>query len=148
MRGFNCPASEAKKEKNMENLLGKTIYCLGCTQSVSHWWEERPDEPIRFNYRIYPIELKLKEIRIGRAETEAEANGHYGVGTVSYLCASKGPIRAFSPVDGELISGHTIAGRHLRGFWDKESLRQEAETLKACVEKNYKNVGSCEICLD
>ena len=126
------------KLDDMQNLIGQKVYTLRVGQVNTIGGAS-------FVYRIYPVELTVQEIRLGKAGRETDEE-YYGPGFTTLLCQhAKGYVQAFSPVGNEIISKSTIAGRNTRAFLSKGELYQEAQILKECVLKNYNHVGQVAI---
>lgn len=122
-----------------ENYLDKRIYTLRVI-------EVGLGNPGKHKYCIYPAELCVQEVRLGRALNDVSHDSYYGPGSVTLLCKNnRGHEQAFSPLKNELISNRSVAGRNCRGFFDKDKLKSEAEILKGCVFCTYKNVSEVEI---
>ena len=123
---------------DIQSLIGQKIYALrvGQISSSMHW---------NYAYRIYPVEMAIAEVRLGEARRESDAE-FYGTGLVTWLCQnSKGGLYAFSPVGDEILGNTQVAGRNTRAFFGQDELYQEAEILRECIRKNYKNVSQVEI---
>lgn len=128
---------------NFNNLIGQRLYTLRIYQLKS---SKNKQGVTMYNYLIAPTVLSVREIRIGKAETNAEQE-NYGPGLYTLLCqyGDHGYIRGFSPQNGELVSSMTLAGRQTRAFFNEDDLLKEAEILKQCVIDTYKHVNSVEI---
>lgn len=123
---------------DMQDLIGQRLYVLRVGQINGSQYGN-------YSYRIYPVELKIQEIRLGEAMRDSDAE-YYGPGFVTWLCRhDKGYVQAFSPIGDEILAKSIIAGRNTRAFLNKDDLYQEAEILKDCVLKNYKHVKRVEI---
>lgn len=122
-------------------MIGKKIYALRTAET------SKGQPAGKYAYRIYASAFTVKEIRIGCAYTDVETLRQYGPGAISWICEheSGNYVTAFSPIDSELISKNTVAGRATRGFLAKEGLAEEAETLRTLILQNYKNVGTVTI---
>lgn len=130
-----------KQSQTFENVIDKPIYVLRVGS-------KKTSMPNHYSYRIYPVKLAIKEVRLGKAINDEKDAIHYGPGSVTWLCRyNNGYIQAFSSVDGEILSTQMVAGRQVRGFLDISQLDKEAEILKKLIYQNYKNVDEVEICL-
>ena len=115
-------------------MIGRTVYLLRVGQVQSY-------QPEGYVYRIYPVEFKIQEIRLGEVNRQVD-DDFYGPGSVTWLCQHEsGFVQAFSPIGNEILSKSCVAGRNTRAFLDKDDLYQEAELLKECVLNTYKHVS-------